>query len=66
MHTPAGHLAPGQDAEIPREHPACSRVHSGSQWALSCPVEREQSSSGELFWLDPCYRKMDQHLLQTS
>lgn len=20
-------------------------------------------SPGELFWLDPCYRKMDQHLL---
>lgn len=73
MHTSAGHLAPGQVVETPREHPACSRVHRASQqarasWvqALSCPMEKEQSSPGELFWLDPCYKKMDQHLLQAK
>lgn len=71
MHTPAGHLPPGWVAETPGEHPACSRVHRASQQqavssqvqALSCPMEVEQISPGELFWLDPCYRKMDQHLL---
>lgn len=73
MHTPAGHMGPGQVFEAPGEHPGCSRVCRGSQQALaswvqapSCPMEKEQSSPGELFWLDPCYSKMDQHLLQAA
>lgn len=34
--------------------------------APCCPMEREQSSPGELSWLDPCYRKMNQHLLRQA
>lgn len=43
---------------------ALSRVHRGPQQALSCPMEREQSSPGEFLRLDPCYKKMDHHPLQ--
>lgn len=66
MHISAGHLGAGQVAETPGEHSACSGVHRGPQQALSCPTEREQSSPGEFLWLDPCYRKMDHHLLQRA